>query len=157
MHGAKAMTSMRQRFTALFCISAFLCSASGVLPAVTMLVGQFDGDHHVVVSSSGEKLQIRFHHTHDALPSKNAARGPALDEARANSSADHVIEFVNASDSLPQLPSLAALDHSLQPMSVVESERFVLVAHPCLAARYARPPPGEATWNRCRRSVVLSV
>jgi len=114
------------------------------------------------MSFIGTLLETGFFRYRAQLPRSSgrhvsAARGPALDEARANSSADHVIEFVNASDSLLQLPSLAALDHSLQPMSVMESERFVPLAHPCLAARYARPPPGEATWNRCLRSVVLLV
>lgn len=152
------MTTMRQCLIALFCLGAFLCGSSGVLPALILFAGQLDGDHHVLVSSSGEKLQIRFHHAHDALPPMNAARGRALDQVRVNSPTDHVVEFVNASDSLLQLlPSLAALDHASQPMSVVETGPFVPLARPCLAARDARPPPGEATWSRCLRSVVLLV
>jgi len=142
---------------ALFCLGAFLCGASGVLPALTMLAGQLDDDHHMLVSSSGEKLQIRFHHAHDAMPLVNTAGGLVLDENRADSPTDHVIEFVTAGDSLLQMPSGATLDHTLQPVGAVECERLIPIARPCLAIYYARPPPGEETWSRCVRSVVLLV
>jgi len=157
MKSATAITRIRQRFLALFCLAAFLCGASGVLPALMMFVGQLDNDHHVLVSSSGESLQIRFHHAHDAAPLVNSAGGLVLDESRADSPTDHVIEFVTAGDSLLQLPSLVTLDHALQPIGAVECERLIPIARPCLAISYARPPPGEATWSRCLRSVVLLV
>ena len=148
---------MRKRLTALCCLTAFLCSGSGVLPALVTLAGQLDNDHHVLVNSSTEKVQIRFHHAHDEASEANASGDPMLDESRLDSSTDHVIEFVAAGDSLLQLPSLATLDHGLQPFSVVESAQLVPIARPCFVASYARPPPGEATWSRCLRSVVLLV
>lgn len=146
-----------QRFTALLCISAFLCSASGLLPALTMFVGQLDDDHHVLVGSSGERLQIRFHHTHHANPTAKAARAVMLDDSRLDSPADHVIEFASAGDSVLQLPSLAVLDYSFLPIGMVGLDRWVPISRSRVAILYARPPPGEATWSRCLRSVVLLV
>lgn len=157
MQPVSAIAHRWHRLTALFCLAALLCSASGVLPALTMLAGQLDDDHHVLVSSSGDKLQIRFHHTHEAAPLANRAAELVLDGNRADSPTDHVIEFVTAGDSLLQLPSSATLDHALQPIGAVECERLIPIARPCLAIHYARPPPGEATWSRCLRSVVLLV
>jgi hypothetical protein len=148
---------MWQRLAALLCLAAFLCGTSGVLPAFIILAGQLDDDHHVVVSSFAEKLQIRFHHAHDAVPAANAAGKGRLDESRSDSPADHVIEFVSPGDSLLQLPSLATLDHGLPGIAMVEGARFVLMTCSCLAAPHARPPPGDATRSRCLRSVVLLV
>ena len=157
MERASAVTIRWQRLTALFCVAAFLGSASGVLPAFVAFAGQFDDDHYVLISSSAEKVQIRFHHAHEEAPEANAPGELMIDESRSDSSADHVIEFVSAGDSLRQLPSAAALDHGLQPFGAVESAQVVPIARPFVAAPHARPPPGEATWSRCLRSVVLLV
>ncbi len=157
MSGAP-VTAIRHRLIALLGGMGMLCSVSGVLPSLITLAGQLDDDHHVAVSASVEKLQIRFHHAHDTAPRTDASARLVFDEHRLDSPADHIIEFVAAGDSLAALPSLAALDHGLHAIGVVESsELLVPIARPCLAGRYARPPPSAATWSRCLRSVVLLV
>lgn len=157
MQCASTMARTRQGLAALLCLTAFLCGTSGVLPAFITLAGQLDDDHHVVVSSFGEKLQIRFHHAHATVPAVNAAGEVRLEASFSDSPADHVIEFASAGDSLLQLPSIATLDHSLLALSVVKGARFVSATRSCLPAPHARPPPDEATWIRCQRSIVLLI
>ena len=151
------MTRMRQPLTALFCVGAFLCGASGMLPAFVAVAGRLDGDHQVLVTSSREKLQIRFHHEHEGAPGTDVAGDWALEGGRSNSPADHVIEFIATGDSLAQLPSLVTLDPGLQAIGLLESERLISIVRPGVPVAHARPPPGEATWGRCLRSVVLLV
>lgn len=128
-----------------------------MLPAFVAVAGQLDGDHHVLVNSSREKLQIRFHHEHEEAPVTDAAGDWTLDDGSNNSPADHVIEFIAAGDSVAQLPSLVTLDPGLLAIGLLERERLISIVRPGVPVAHARPPPGEATWSRCLRSVVLLV
>jgi hypothetical protein len=135
---------------------AMSCSASGILPGLAAFFGQLDSDHQVVVVVSGEGMQIRFQHESNE-PADQSTGGQTTTTDGADSHNDHVIQFAAAGDSIAQVPSLAGLDHKQQGIVAISTEQWILTARAFEPIGQARPPPGERTWNRCVRSVVLLV
>jgi hypothetical protein len=149
-------TSVLHRVIALSCVMGMLCSASGLLPAFAVVLGQLDSDHHVVVAASAEGLQIRFQHESD-IPAHKPSDGQPTATNGTDSHHDHLIQFASTGDSVAQVTSFAAFDHSLRVIAATSAERWIPVARASATVAHARPPPDEATCTRCLRSVVLLV
>ncbi len=148
---------VRRRLIAFLCVAGMCCSASGVLPAAVVLLGQFDGDHEVSVSSFGTQVEVRFHHDEET-PWGDAQDGGATHPVptAADSHDDHVITFASLGDSVvPQAPSSS--DHHSPWVALLASGQWYPVARDYRPIVYARPPPGPPTAARCLRSVVLLV
>lgn len=90
-----------RRLIAILCVVSVCGSASGVLPAAVVLLGQFDGDHEVAVSSFGARVEVRFHHDEET-PWDEAQRDRATHPERmgADSHDDHVVTFASLGDSV---------------------------------------------------------
>jgi hypothetical protein len=145
-----------RRLVALFCALGMACSAYGILPAVVTVVGSFDSDHRVVVTSSGQQMEVRFHHAEenhtnssgdDAAPSANSP----------DSHRDHVVRFASTGDLLSQISSAPTFTSITAFIAVFEAREKTPIVRSYVAVSHARPPPGETSLIHCLRSVVLLV
>lgn len=151
------LTGVWRRLIALSCVIGMSCGASGILPAVVVLVGQLDSDHQVVVSSSGKELVVRFCHVDETTAGQMPDGKAALVNNAQTSDADHVMQFASSGHLLAQLPASAAPDPSSQCLTALQIEQWKPVVRSYEAIPHARPPPDEATLIRRLRSVVLLV
>ncbi len=149
-----------QRLIALLCAIALGASASGVLPALSVLVGNLDADHEISVRSRAGQVEVRFHH-HDETALTDLHHHENGSEAQPFATAtdshdDHVIKFAPLNDSI--VPRAAAGSMSkVSVLALLETGPRVSVLRDYRPMLYARPPPGPPRAARCLRSVVLLV
>jgi hypothetical protein len=147
-----------QCLLASICVLGMSFSSSGFLPTLITAVGGVDSDHRVIVKSSGEQIEVRFHHRDENSVASNSAEASAVNTS--DSQDDHVIRFC----SFCSTGDLVAWQfHSSAPRDIAGYLAVIEAGseHPCLRSyavtSHARPPPGEALLIRCIRSIVLLV
>lgn len=151
------LTGVRRRLIALTCLIGMSCGASGILPALVVLIGQLDSDHRVVVSSSGKEFVVRFRHVDEAVASQLPDAKAAMANSAQHSDADHVMQFASAGHLLAQLPAPTTSHHHFQYLTALEAEQWEPIVRSYLAVPHARPPPGESPLIYCLSSVILLV